>query len=154
MRDTDLKLRNAMVDWLKLEEFDRAFAVTLTLKQKVGSENLSKLSAQRNLRVFLNRLNRNFYGNAGRRHNKKIETIPVLGPSFSGRLHYHLILLCPEKAKEQDFCELIRILWAQTNFGHREIKIEKITSNGWLEYMANHIFSAGEFDYENMYINY
>jgi hypothetical protein len=154
MRDTDLKLRNTMVDWLKLDKFDRAFAVTLTLKQNVGSEKLSKLSAQKNLRVFLNRLNRGFYGNAGRRYNRKIETVPVLGRSFSGRLHYHLILLCPENAKEHDFCEMIRILWLQTNFGHRETKIEKITSNGWLEYMANHIFSAGEFDYENMYINY
>lgn len=153
MLDQDKKMHAAIKNWLHREKFDGAFAVTLTLKQNVGVEKLTELSAKKTLRVFLNRFNRIFYGNAVKRYKKRIETIPILGRSYSGRLHYHLIMVCPTEVKEQDFRKEIQICWDRTIFGHREIEIKKITSNGWLEYMANHIFSAGEFDYENMHLN-
>ena len=48
--------------------------------------------AGRNLRHFLNKLNVKTYGNAFKRHNKRLEVIPTYEYADGKHLHYHLII--------------------------------------------------------------
>ena len=49
-------------------------------------------SAKKKMRHFLNVLNKQVYGNASQRFNKRLKCIPILEKDDNTRLHYHLIL--------------------------------------------------------------
>jgi hypothetical protein len=57
--------------------------VTLTLKQARQADNgagvkIDEYQCKRAFRLFMNRLNHAVYGNAVRRHNKRLRVLPVL----------------------------------------------------------------------------
>ncbi len=112
------------------------FAVTLTMKQQDGPTSLDKLEAEKNLRHFLNRLNKSAYGNAGSRFGRSVLILPVLETSPGGRLHYHL-------AMENPFTELsvgrdrIAECWSKTRWGYDQVDVRPIfDAPGWVAYIT------------------
>jgi hypothetical protein len=125
-------------------------AVTLTMKQRDGSSNLDEIEASKNLRHFLNRLNKKAFGNASQRFGKKVETIAMLESSYSGRLHYHLALKNPFSSNEM--CHsAIHDCWSQTRWGYNEVDVQPIYSSGWISYITKERRIDG-WDVENTHL--
>ena len=87
--------RKQLLNFVNFSSWLRPVAVTLTLKQMfhsvAGSVRLNADHAARNLRHFLNKLNRRYFKNAFDRHGKRLAVVPIMEVSHEGRLHYHLI---------------------------------------------------------------
>ena len=140
------ELREFLPDWSEAE----TFAVTLTMKQHTKGQKLDDISASKNLRYFLNRLSRTCFGSAARRYNKKVEVIPALEKSYSGRLHYHLTLRNPHPEAVFSFQQRIKDCWAQTDFADAQIDIQLSTDvAGWNRYITKDI--RGNNDWENFH---
>src|ERR1700746_1955178 len=95
--------------------------VTLTLKQARQADHgawikVDEHQCKRAFQVFINRLNQAVYGNAVRRHNKRLRVLPVLEkgevrsrslrPSErgnSGRWHIHCALELPSHLDAEKF---------------------------------------------------
>ena len=67
--------------------FKRPHTWTFTFKY-----DQSLQSAKKKMRHFLNVLNKQVYGNASQRFNKRLKCIPILEKDDNTRIHYHLIL--------------------------------------------------------------
>lgn len=142
--------RNVTLRFLLETDLDDMLAVTLSMKQNLLGEKLDSIKATKNLRHFLNLLNKQSYGNSFRRHGKKIEVIPVLETSYSDRLHYHLAVRNPYPEKLQWFETQIRRLWSKTDWGYSEIDIQTDVDTGWINYIAK-LGPHDEVDWENMH---
>ena len=111
-------------------------AVTLTLKQQDTSGKLDENEAQINLRHFLNRLNKKAFGNASVRFNKRIEVIPVLETSYSGRLHYHLSMKNPFPSIAE-LEQAVLDCWNKTRWGYQVNDIQEVyNAEGWINYIT------------------
>ncbi|MBL4751952.1 MAG: hypothetical protein JKX71_15480 [Amylibacter sp.] len=120
------KLRKAARAFIPNFPEHETFAVTLTMKQHAHTETLDRQAAEKNLRHFLNRLNRKCFGSAAvRRHNKRVEVIPVLEKSYSGRLHYHLTLRNPLPDRPFFFKQMIGRCWSETKYADKHIDIQE-----------------------------
>lgn len=127
---------------------DETFAVTLTMKQHTKGQKLDEISASQNLRHFLNLLSRACFGSAARRYNKKVEVIPVLETSYSGRLHYHLSLRNPHPNEAFYFQQRIKDCWTKTDFADAQIDVQRSTDvAGWNRYITKD--NRGNIDWEN-----
>lgn len=115
---------------------ENVFAITLTMKQHSKGQRLDKIRASKNLRYFLNRLNRVFFRSSARRYNKRVNVIPVLEKSYSGRLHYHLTIENPLPDEPFYFEQSIKEQWQKTDFGDAQVDI-KIASDvdRWNQYI-------------------
>lgn len=114
---------------------DHDLAVTLTLKQQDGPTRLDGIEASKNLRHFLNRLNKKVFGNAAQRFGKKVEVVPMLEASYAGRLHYHLALKNPFPT--MSICRSAIIdCWSKTRWGYDEVDVQPIYSAGWIDYIT------------------
>jgi hypothetical protein len=132
-----------------------AFSVTLSMKQSMWNdgcfERLDDIKAQKNMRHFLNRLNRSLFGNAAKRYGKKVEVIPVLEKSPSGRLHYHLTIKNPNPSQPFIFQQKVKTCWFQTMFADNQFRIEESYDvDGWNDYITK--TKVPNIDWENYYI--
>ena len=120
------RARQELRDFLPHFPEDETFAVTLTMKQNVMIDGyhhrLDRISASKNLRHFLNRLNRAAFGNAARRYERTVRVIPALERSHSGRLHYHLAIQNPRSETPFFFKQRIKDCWQQTTWADAEIR--------------------------------
>ena len=137
----DLKdYRKQLLEYVHFPSWLNPVAVTLTLKQVfhlvIGSTRLTTVYAAKNLRHFLNRLNRKYFGNAVSRYKKRLNAFPVLETSYDGRLHYHLLLDRPPHVPYVHFEADIRNLWQKTDWGYKEIHLYEHPNEGWLYYMT------------------
>jgi len=138
------ELRDFLPSWSE----DETFAVTLTMKQHTKGEKLDEIKATQNLRHFLNLLSRACYGAQQRRHNKRVEVIPALEKSYSGRLHYHLTLKKPHPTDAFFFQQRIKDCWLKTKFADTQIDIQRTTDvSGWNGYITKD--SRANIDWEN-----
>lgn len=142
--------RNVTLRFLLETDLEDMLAVTLSMKQNVMGEKLDAIKAAKNFRHFMNLLNKKTYGNSFRRHGKKIEVIPVLETSYSGRLHYHLAIRNPYPEKPEWFESQIRNLWSNTHWGYSGIDIQTGADTGWIGYIAK-LGPHDEVDWENMH---
>ena len=95
-------------------------------------------------------MNRKVYKNAFSRHGKKIEVIPVLETSHSGRLHYHLLIRNPRPENGLWFRLRFLECWQQTDFADKEHKFDDAYDvNGWLQYITKH--DVKNIDWENFH---
>lgn len=104
------------------------------MKRKVY---LTREIAEKNVRHFLNILNKNVYGNASHRFNKKINVFSVFeGGNNNKQLHIHMTMDVPEHIERDKFVSLVSELWIKTDFGNRNMCIQDIYEiNGRHQYM-------------------
>ena len=114
--------------------FNRPHTWTFTFKYEQSLE-----SAKKKMRHFLNVLNKQVYGNASQRFNKRLKCIPILEKDDNTRLHYHLILehLSQRNMRPETYFMIMQKLW---KFGN--VKSEGLFCNddesktGWLSYIT------------------
>jgi hypothetical protein len=126
------------------------------MKQFAEGVKLDEIRASKNLRHFLNFLNTEVYGKRSKRFGKKLNVIPSLERSSSGRLHYHLVLQKPqsrhpEMAQEADraFLALIQSCWKRTPFGYEQIHIHDRVDHGWTDYISKTANAGDGIDWQN-----
>ncbi|KEO85424.1 hypothetical protein EH30_12930 [Erythrobacter sp. JL475] len=154
-----IKIRDEVRRWCSLDAWMHPFAVTLTLRQiKVTSDlasvRLTPETASRNVRHFLNILNKRVYGSAAQRYGKRIRVLAVAEGGASKRLHYHLMLDCPRVDLVDEFPMIVKDAWAKTDWGYHQIDVRPCDS-GWLTYMTKFRDKpdfASSFDWEVSHI--
>jgi hypothetical protein len=127
--------------------------VTLTLKQARQADNgawakVDEHQCKRAFRLFINRLNQAVYGNAVRRHNKRLRVLPVLEKSEvrsralrpsergnSGRWHIHCAIELPFHVDAEAFEKLINDCWTKVDWGYNRVLVRTGTERGWIDYM-------------------
>ena len=137
----DRSLQEATERWIRDQNWRRPFACTLSLKQASEVDlghwvPCTELLASKNLRHFLNRVNRHCYGNASSRYGKRVPCLAVLegGGRTGKRLHYHLMIDCPRDELEASYSRLLTNQWHQTEWGYREVRIEPCDFD-WIPYI-------------------
>ena len=140
-------------EWLTSSLPSNLMAVTLTMKQRFGGRVIDPVTASANMRHFLNVLNQTVFGNAYRRHGKRLTVIPILEMSAWDRLHYHVTMEVPDRFDSETFADLIRSSWSRTDLGYNEIDIQPLYSKGWIEYCLKKFDSSASLDIENVSIN-
>ncbi len=122
-------------EFLRIEQFERPSAVTLTMKKWSAGEKADHISASRNFSHFGKRLNAKILGSKAKRYGGRLRIIAVIESNVDGRLHYHAIIDRPSYCSFDDFDTAIRELWRKTNFGYCEIDIQDEATSGWSEYI-------------------
>ena len=135
---------------------DGCLGVSLTLKQFALGVKLDEIRASKNLRHFLNLLNTEVYGKRFKRFSKRLNVIPSLERSSSGRLHFHLLLQKPvsrhpEMGPDADkaFLALIESCWKRTPFGYDQIHIHDRIDHGWTDYITKNANAGDGIDWQN-----
>ena len=149
----DLRLKKSIQDYLNKADLENTLAVTLTMKQKVETEWLDLYNSKKNFRHFMNRMNERVYGNAFKRFQKRIGVIPVIEFSQNNRLHYHLIMECPERVSEVLLPHMVGSCWGMTKFGHHQVDIQKTYSSKWIDYITKFKSSDDQVDWDNFHWN-
>lgn len=140
---TDLKIQKSVRDWIDLGDWHCPFAVTLTLKQRLGgdggvslmAQNLTPEIASQNLRHFLNLMNKQVYGSAARRHGKQLPVFPVQEGGKDKRLHYHLAIDCPRDELVEVFPAMVIASWQKTLWGFSQIDVQPCDQR-WVNYIT------------------
>jgi len=127
--------------------------VTLTLKQARQADHgawikVDEHQCKRAFQVFINRLNQAVYGNAVRRHNKRLRVLPVLEKGEvrsrslrtcergnTGRWHIHCTIELPSHVDAEAFEKLIDDCWAKVDWGYDRVLVRNGTDRGWIDYM-------------------
>jgi len=130
------KIRKAIIDQCDLSRFHDPCAVTLTMKQRIGSKQLDQIDCDRNLQHFSNRLNKAVLRNSFTRYGNRIRMIPVLERSHSQRYHYHTVLDRLNHVTRPEFKDIVSECWNRTLWGYREIDFQYDISPGWVEYIT------------------
>ena len=132
----DKKIRKAAIDYFHIGKFNDPCAVTLTMKQQLGSIKLDPISCSINFRHFSNRLNKAILGNSFARYGNRIRMIPVLERSHSQRYHYHTAIDRTKHASREEFKEIVSDCWNRTLWGYREIDFQFDMTAGWIDYIT------------------
>jgi hypothetical protein len=137
------KLRQQRIDFiLKLNPWTH-FA-TLTYTQRRGHFIVSKIEVLRRSRLFLSRLNRNFFGKHGcRRNGYRVGSCAVLGwGTYGHHPHTHWLLAKPQQMTDAEFnCHIEQIGSTTPGIG-KERDIQTVVSNRVVEYIVNHGFEG------------
>ena len=152
--------RNEIRNWLDRDDWMNWYAVTLTMRQSrklpEGILWLDEMRASRNLRYFLNRLNKKFFGKSFERHNKRINVIPAYECDKEKKLHYHLIIAKPNHVASDDFINSLVPLWMKTPWGLWSADVQSEVDSKWLKYITKQTTkdpnneSSKRFGYENV----
>ena len=152
--------RQANLDWFANFDCKDWYAVTLNLEQSLPDVNgercrLTEQVASRNLRHYINILEKRFYGNAARRYGKHLEIIPTF--EYAGKnkryLHYHAHIKRPAHIPEWKFENQLRNFWFKTEWGTLNVLVVKHADKGWLKYITKETkgWSANpEWNFENI----
>jgi hypothetical protein len=136
MYGQDRKIRKAIVKQFDLSHFNDPCAVTLTMKQRIGSKQLDRIDCSSNLKHFSNRLNKAILRNSFTRYGNRIRMIPVLERSHSQRYHYHTVLDRLDRVTRSEFKDIVSDCWNRTLWGYREIDFQYDISPGWIDYIT------------------
>ena len=129
-------LRTTILNYLKTIIWSSPVALTLTLKQKFQNHKIDIIETSKNIKHFLNRLNRLLYGNAYKRFSNAVKIFPVIEYDVDKRFHVHAIIDKPDTIDEIKFYKAIKQSWSKTKFGYDHIHIQTITSDGWISYLT------------------
>jgi hypothetical protein len=123
------------------------------LKQARQSNNgmwvkIDEQQCRRAFRHFMKLLNLAVYGNAVKRHGKRLRVLPVLEKGevrarsisksqrgTSGRWHYHCGIELPQHIDAVAFEKLIVDCWSKVHWAHSRIVVRGETDEGWIDYM-------------------
>ena len=145
-----VRLNKSIKEYAMDFDISNCFGVTLTMKQRVNNKSLDNISSSQNLRHFLNVLNKNCFGNAYKRFDKRLRVLPSLERSSDGRWHYHLILENPYPSNPIKFERMIESTWFKTSYGYRRIDIKHSINEGWCDYITKFDHRDNEIDWENV----
>ena len=130
--------------------------LTLTLKQARRTDDglrwlyADEYQCRNAFRHFMNLLNRAVYGNAFRRHGKRLRVLPILenGSFFEKginghrrlrrRWHFHAAIEPPKHLDMDRFKAIIEDCWTKVDWGYREIIVRSNANRGWISYMLKH----------------
>ena len=136
---TNLHIQQSLRGFLDISHWEKAMAVTLTMKQALGGRHYVPINEEdctQNLRHALNLLNRKLFGNNFRRKNRRIEVIPTLELDSSGRYHYHLALNVPAHFPFLRCFFELRSIWQKTRWGHKIADFDRMRDPGWVDYIT------------------
>lgn len=123
-------------------------AVTLTVKQarKADNDTWIKIDAdqcKKAFQVFMHRLDREVYGNAGRRFGKRLRVIPVVEKENFCRWNMHGAIELPQHLQPFQFEEMIRKCWSKVDWALPQIDFQEYADRGWLGYMLKRRQKSG-----------
>ena len=147
----NINIKNSIKSYLKTFDIRGCLAVTLTMKQGCFKGRLNEEKSSQNFHHFMNVLNRKVYKQQFKRFNKRLNVIPIIENSYKDRLHLHIILNIPKNIDRNDYINLIKETWNNTDFGYREIDIQPIIDLGWTEYITKFKTSHDDVDWENLH---
>lgn len=134
------QIQSSIRQWVNIDQWQRPFAVTLTLKQVKWVDGglvvaLTPELASRSVRHFLNVLNKRVYGAAAQRYGKRIRSLATFEGSTTKRLHCHLMLECPRVELEDHFPAIVARAWTAADWSDSQIDVQPC-DDGWLTYMT------------------
>lgn len=159
---TPHEIQHSIRQWIDFKAWQRPYALTLTLKQRIGGDggvsapatNLTRQISSQNLRHFLNVLNKQIYGKASRRYGKRLPVFSVLEGGNGKRLHYHLVIGCPRDDLIEVFPAMVVLAWRKTLWGYGQTDVKPCDA-GWVKYMTklrDKPDFASAIDWENCHI--
>ena len=83
----------------------------------------------------MHRLDNAVYGNAARRHGKRVKVLPVVEEDTNGRWHYHAAIELPTHLDGTKFEQLVRDCWSKVDWGYDRILLRDNADRGWLDYI-------------------
>jgi len=120
--------RSSFLTWANNLTWQRPFAVTLTLKQGILSNNiyipLDSLVASKNIRYFLAFLNRAALGKAAQRYGRRLTSVGALERTDGTGLHAHFCIDKPHHLSDEEFHGLIIASWHKTWFGNVQTDVK------------------------------
>ena len=119
------------------------------MKQRSNGIWLDEVRASKNLRHFLNRLNRSIFGQAFKRYDRRLNVVPVIERSSPGRLHFHLVIQNPYPDSPARFEQMIGEEWSRTDFGYGETHVDQLIDHGWTDYISKTKTASDGLDWEN-----
>lgn len=157
-------LKTETLKFLNCDHALYTHAATLTLKQSVWMKTakgstcikLDAVTASRNLRYALNRVNRYFYGNGHKRKPDQYSMLVIAileGQQNDKRMHYHLQLgNLPNGTSNDDLRKAFTEAWSATEFGDTQIDIQALYGTHWLSYITKQIGTANTdcIDWQNV----
>jgi hypothetical protein len=140
---------------LDISRWRAVWALTLTLRQccRYGAHtalhdhrneqwlgrnvivSLNEYQCAKAFRHFMNLLNREIYGKASYRYDKRINVVPILEKETNGRWHIHAAIEPPYRMGAAQFENLIQHCWRKTHWGYDRITIDQSADRGWINYM-------------------
>lgn len=148
----DRKIRTAAIQFFDLNQFNDPCAVTLTMKQRVGSVELDKIACSRNFTHFSNRLNKAILRNSYTRYGNRIRMIPVLERSHSQRYHYHTVIDRADRITRDKFKDIVSDCWDRTYWSYREIDFQFDITPGWIHYITKSVTNDSDtIDWQNFH---
>jgi hypothetical protein len=150
-----LSLQSAHEEMLKPYEQYFQFAVTLTLKLKATirtqihesavferDEYLNDEKLTSTIRYFNALMNQSIFGNKAKHKSKRdwaklLSFYSIEGGDGIKRLHLHAVFGNVPFDKMGAFAEIVARNWYRCDFGHDEVRIERIgNARGWVGYMT------------------
>lgn len=137
-------IQSSFRQFANISQFVNPLAVTVTLKQGIHTYNtitptfvkVTPSLGNQNFRHFLNLLNRKVFGKKFSRHGQRLKVIPVLEGGPNTRLHYHFVIDRPPYLSIKTFSDHIQTCWTSTQWGHRQIDIQRVCDQGWINYIS------------------
>jgi len=140
--------KNAIIDFCSTDQWDNVCAFTFNLKQAVKFEKtnikntkfewypLDEIRAKKCFKEFMRDLNRQVYKSAYIKKTKRLNIIPILEKSESGRFHIHAAIEAPGYMNQDEFCKFAMSVWLEQFFGYGHGDAKANANRGWIDYMA------------------
>ena len=135
----NVALKEATRSFFKTIPWTDPVALTLTFKKGVMLKGCLIMGTdddyRRNVRHFLNALNKKLYRGLARK-GWLINVAAVKETGDFGRLHYHLVVDKPPHVSLDYYAGLIYKIWTRTTWGHRKIDVGAQASVLWINYIT------------------
>ncbi len=128
------EIKNKIKSFSYIEDIEKYWGVTLTLKQSLDNKRLDRITSSQNFKHFMNVLNRKIFKNSYKRYDKRLSVVPYIEDSINDRIHYHITIENPYPLDPDKFESLLRQTWVQTRWSYKQIHIERNIDNGWIDY--------------------
>jgi len=151
--------KQATRTWLSSKSSEYPLALTLTLKQTIAEKTaygtfkrcITRLDCERVAQRFIQKLNKEVFGNSAKRHNKSLKYLVVVeGERTYKQLHLHMAIGdLPKHIRFNKFDELVKKAKVRVEEIDVQHKVD-IADSGWMEYITKEL---GTKDTENVLWN-
>jgi hypothetical protein len=135
----NIKLMDATRSFFKNFNWTDPVAVTLTFKKGIQIDQRPIMASdddyRRNVRYFLNFLNKDVYRSLARKA-WLINAGSVRETGCFGGIHYHLVLDKPPHLSLEMYTALIHEAWNRTLWGHHIVEVTPDGGDRWINYMT------------------
>jgi hypothetical protein len=145
--------------WLSSKSSEYPLALTLTLKQAVSQKTafgaykrcITRIDCERIAQRFIQKLNKEIFGNSAKRHNKSLKYLVVIeGERTFKQLHLHMAIgNLPKHVRFNEFDGLVKKAKIRVEEIDTQHKVD-IADSGWMEYITKEL---GAKDTENVLWN-